>query len=448
MSMDEYKVKYALWDNLRQFFGMALDLMKSFGDAPGMPAFNSGFMNVMVDYLNGLYEAEKKQQHISLYNFCIPPELFYAADVYPLCQEVGSVALAIANTPTHLRYIDIAEESGLAREQCNAQKIWIGATILDPPETPKPDSIVFASQPCDSTNILYQVMKSHYDVPTFTMDIPYGHYDEKNEFYDERTLPYMAKQVKKMITFIEKQANTKITFEKLKEVVENSNKAREYTLEYLEIIKTKPNPSPSLVPFTLYMTLMTAAGTTGQVIDYAKWCRDEYTKNAKEGIGAISQSTNGKKEEKYRCFWVYIPIFFDPMIFSWMETKFQTSTVMDMLGYQMAQPIDTTSEQSIYEGMGKTILEMPMARQSRGPMEYYLDDIVQIVKDYSIDFCIWGGHLGCKHSWAIASMMKKLIQERTGVPTLVFEVDAMDSRIVKGREVRKKIKSFVTEVLE
>ncbi len=444
MSLDEYKVKYELWDNLRQFFTIGRNLIGELGSAPGV-SFNGEFMNVMVDYLNNLYEAEKNKTPIAMYNFCVPPELFYAADIYPLCQEIGSVALAIANTQTHMGYIDYAEESGLAREQCNAQKIWIGATLQD--KTPRPDMMVYASQPCDSTNILYQVMKNYYNIPTFTFDIPYWHYDEKNEFYDERTLPYLSGQIKKMIAFIEENGKTKITFDKLKTTVENSNKAREYTLEFLELMKHKPSPAASLTPFTLYMTLMAAAGTSGAVIDYAKWCRDDAKEKIKKGIGHISENYR-KKEEKFRCFWVYIPIFFDPMIFSWMEQKFQISTVMDMMGYQMAQPIDTSSEESILTDMAKTILEMPMARQSRGPMEYYLDDVVKIVKDYQIDFCIWGGHLGCKHSWAVASMMKKLIQERTGVPTLVFEVDTMDSRVVKGKEIRKTIQNFVTEILQ
>ncbi|MHA1784910.1 MAG: 2-hydroxyacyl-CoA dehydratase subunit D, partial [Candidatus Helarchaeota archaeon] len=410
-------------------------------------AFNVGFLDVMIDYMNSLYTAEKNGTPIAMYNFCVPPELFYAGGIYPMCQEVGSVALAIANTPTHLKYIDKAEESGLAREQCNAQKIWIGASIQDPPATPTPDMIVYASQPCDSTNILYQVMENYYKVPTFTFDIPYWHYDEKNEYYDERTLPYCNAQLTKMISFIEKHGHTKITFEALKETIENSNKAREYTLEYLELIKHKPNPSPSMVPFSLYLTLMTSAGLPGTTIEYAKWCRDDAKEKIKKGIGAIPEMYKGK-EEKYRCFWVYIPIFFDPMLFSWMEQKYQISTVMDMMGYQMAQPIDTSTEETLINDLSKTILEMPMARQSRGPMEYYLDDVVRIVKEYQVDFCIWGGHLGCKHSWAIASLMKKLIKEATGVPTLIFEVDTMDSRIYNSRSVRKLIKGFIKDFLE
>ena len=445
MTLAEFQKKYRLWDTIRQFFTKARDLIASFEGVESGFSFDKGFLDAIVDYTNALYTAEENKQPIGMYNFCVPPELFYAGGVYPICQEVGSIALTIANTQIHMDYIDKAEESGLQREQCNAQKIWIGALLEN--ESPKPDFMVYASQPCDSTNILYQVMTNLYKIPTFTYDIPYWHYDEKHEFYDERVAPYCAEQVKDIVKFIEKQANTEITPEKLKETISYSNQAREYALETMELLKNKPNPLPSLAPVTLYLTLMCTSGLPGSPINYAKWCRDKANDRIKRKVGHISESTNGRKEEKYRCFWVYIPIFFDPLTFMWMEQKFETTIVLDMLGYQMAQPIDLSSEEAMYEDLGKGILEMPMARQSRGPMEYYLDDAVNIVKDYDIDFCIWGGHIGCKHSWAIAALMRKLIQERTGVPTLIFELDSMDSRNVNSKVIKKKITDFMTDII-
>ena len=136
------------------------------------------------------------------------------------------------------------------------------------------------------------------------------------------------------------------------------------------------------------------------------------------------------------------------MIFGWMEQKFQVATVMDMMGYQMAKPIDTSNEETMLEGLAKTVMEMPMARQSRGPMEFYLDDIVNIVKEYKIDFCIWGGHMGCKHSWGIANLMKRVIREETGVPTYLFQIDTMDSRMMNRVQIRRNIYSFIKEFVK
>ena len=129
MSLPEFQKKYRLWDTIRQFFTKARDLIASFEGIESGFSFDKGFLDAVVDYTNALYTAEENNQPIAMYNFCVPPELFYAGGVYPICQEVGSIALTIANTKIHMDYIDKAEESGLQREQCNAQKIWIGALL-------------------------------------------------------------------------------------------------------------------------------------------------------------------------------------------------------------------------------------------------------------------------------------------------------------------------------
>lgn len=134
-------------------------------------------------------------------------------------------------------------------------------------------------------------------------------------------------------------------------------------------------------------------------------------------------------------------------MYDWMERKFGAVTVMDLMGYNLAQPVNLSSEDSIFEGLARTILDIPMGAQSRGPAEYYLDYLLHIVKKYKADCAIYGGHMGCKHSWGIASLLKEELYKRTGVPTLLFEVDTMDPRQVSSRDVRKKVKMFFNEML-
>jgi len=117
------------------------------------------------------------------------------------------------------------------------------------------------------------------------------------------------------------------------------------------------------------------------------------------------------------------------------------------MGYNLAQPVDLSSEDSMFEGLAKTILDIPMGAQSRGPAEYYLDYLFNIVKKYKADCAIYGGHMGCKHSWGIANLLKDELYKQTGVPTLLFEVDTMDPRKISSKIVREKIKTFFTELM-
>ncbi|MHA1300344.1 MAG: 2-hydroxyacyl-CoA dehydratase subunit D [Candidatus Helarchaeota archaeon] len=440
VSEDELKKGGELWKRFTGFWKMGKELADSMSELEKLKRGfmgNTAFLDVMLNYSYDYYRAKREGKPTVMYNFCVPPELFYAMDIYPLCQEAGSVAIAVASS--NLEYIDIAEEKGIAREQCNAQKTWMGAAMIN--EAPDPDMIVYASQPCDSTNIQYQVIQDIYKRPTYTLDVPYWSYEEGSYYYDPMVVPYFGRQLKSMVEWMEKKTGKKMEFENLKKTVELSNQAREMILEATELMKAVPAPLPSLTAFTNYMVLLTSAGTTSP-LNYCKWTLETAKERVKNKVGAISLRGKGKKEEKIRIVWVYIPLFFDPFIFDWMERKYGAVIVMDMLGLQMAKPVDTSSEQNIYEDLGKVALEMPMARQSRGPMEYYLDDILWLIKEFKGDCCIWGGHVGCKHSWAVAKLMAEEVKARTGIPFLTFEVDTMDGRIVDSKTIKSKLKLF------
>jgi benzoyl-CoA reductase/2-hydroxyglutaryl-CoA dehydratase subunit BcrC/BadD/HgdB len=435
--------KYPMWDNIVTYVVRMKELFETMMSTTkaGEQIVNPKFLGILSTYLKGLYEAETTGKPKIMNNFCIPPEILYALDAYPIVEEAASVLLSVVGKQ-HIKYIDFAEENGIAAEQCNAQKIWIGAMMQD--EAAKPDGIVYASQPCDSTNILYQLIQNWYDIPTFTMDVPYWSYDPESTFYDERTIPYFANQLKSIVPWAEKNFNLTLDMDRLKHVIGLSNKAREAALEINEIMTAVPAPLPSMTTFTTYVSLATSAGTP-QCAEYLEWTRDKAAAIVKRKTGAM-QEVHGK-EEKFRVVWIYIPIFWDFMMYDWMERKFGAVTVMDLMGYNLSQPIDTSSEESIFEGLSKVILSIPMGAQSRGPAEYYMDYLFHIVKKYKADCAIYGGHMGCKHSWGVANLLKEELYNQTGIPTLLFEVDTMDPRQVTSKVIRQKLRTFFQEVM-
>ena len=439
--MVEAEKKYPMWDTIIGYLDKMEELFGKMMATETEQVVNPQFIRILNNYLKNLYKAEAEGKTKLMYNFCIPPELIYALDAYPMCQEVGSVALSIVGRQ-HVKYIDLAEANGISQEQCNAQKVWIGAIMAN--EVAKPDGIVYASQPCDSTNILYQVIQNWYKIPTYTLDVPYWAHNPESKYYDERTVPYFAKQIQGVFPWAEKNFGLKYDPEKLKQVMALSNKARETTLEINELMTAVPAPLPSMTTFTTYMTLTTSAGTQ-DCVDYCQWTRDKAADLVKRKTGSLWEMY--EKEEKFRVVWIYIPIFWELLLYDWMERKFGAVTVMDLMGYNLAQPTDLSSEDSIFEGLAKTVLDIPMGAQSRGPAEYYLDYLFHIVKKYKADCAIYGGHMGCKHSWGIANLLKEELYKQTGIPTLLFEVDTLDPRKVDDKVIREKIKTFFTELM-
>ncbi|MHA1651303.1 MAG: 2-hydroxyacyl-CoA dehydratase subunit D [Candidatus Helarchaeota archaeon] len=435
--------KYKMWDTVIGYLTRMEELFDTMMQAEMTQEqiVNPLFIRILNNYFKRLYEAEASKRPVLMYNFCIPPEIIYALDGYPICQEAGSVALSIVGKQ-HLQYIDIAEENGISAEQCNAQKIWIGAAMVD--EVPPPNGIIYASQPCDSTNILYQVLEELYQIPTYTMDVPYWAHDPASEFYDERVVPYFSEQLRGIFPWAEKNFGLKLDPERLHQVMELSNQAREYTLEINELMKAKPTPLPSMTTFTTYLTLTTAAGTQ-DAVDYCKWTRDKAADLVRRKTSSLQEMYG--LEEKFRVVWVYIPIFWSLMLYDWMERKFGAVIVQDLMGYHLGKPIDVSNENTIFNGLARSILDIPMGAQSRGPAEYYLDYLLHLVKEYDADCAIFGGHMGCKHSWGIATLLKEELYKRAGVPMLVFEVDTMDPRQVSEKDIKQKLRTFFKEVL-
>lgn len=441
--MTEAQKKYPMWDTIIGYVDRMAELFDTMmsAETTGEQVVNPQFLKILSNYLKGLYKAEAEGKTKLMYNFCIPPEILYALDTYPMCQEAGSVLLSVVGKQ-HIKYIDLAEENGITAEQCNAQKVWIGAIMAN--EISAPDGIVYASQPCDSTNILYQVIQNWYKIPTYTLDVPYWAHDVDSLYYDERTIPYFKEQVKGIIPWAEKNFGLKYNPQRLQEIMKLSNKAREACLEINELMTAVPAPLPSMTTFSTYVSLTTSAGTQ-ECVDYLEWTRDKAADMVKRKTSPLQEMY--QKEEKFRIVWIYIPIFWEMLMYDWMERKFGAVTVMDLMGYNLAQPVDLSSDDTIFEGLARTILDIPMGAQSRGPAEYYLDYLLHIVKKYKADCAIYGGHMGCKHSWGIASLLKEELYKRTGVPTLLFEVDTLDPRQVSSRDVRKKVKMFFNEML-
>ncbi len=93
-------------------------------------------------------------------------------------------------------------------------------------------------------------------------------------------------------------------------------------------------------------------------------------------------------------------------------------------------------------------LDANMVGGCRGPTEYYLDWVVNYVKDYSIDCCIFPVHFACKHVFPITRITSEAVREETGVPSLIFGCDSHDSREVTSKVIREKISDFLTQVVQ
>ena len=395
------------------------------------------FIELLLNVFLSIPNARNEGKPIIMHPFNCEPQIFHAMNITPLMQEIFSVGLA----PSHLNeyYIDITNKIGYGDNPtlCNAQRPLIGSYMQG--VAPIPDLLFYISTPCNSLAMNYQVFQNLTGVPTFNMDIPYWAYDKNSEFYDEKTMDYVINQTKDFINWLEKETKQKLDLEKLQQAMIWVNEARKNILEFNELLKNVPCPVPSISGLVNFFTMITRAGTP-EGIKVSKWLRDTAADNVKNGIAGVPG-------EKLRIGWPYTHVFFDQELLPWIEETFQAVVIMDLIGYYPVLPHDVSTLEKCYESLAMGTLDFSMVGSCRGPIEYYVDYVLNYVKDYKMDCVIFPLQFACKHAYLMTRVTAEAVREQLGIPTLIFGCDPYDSREVTSEEIRRKISEFLTQVV-
>lgn len=378
------------------------------------------------NYYDRLLHARELGMNIAWMNFGNAPELFHAMDIVPLSPE--STTAILAGFPGGvLEYLD-AGAARVADYICGANKVMIGAAIKG--DLPRPDFIIHATQPCDSGLISFTALADYMQLPSFCVDVPYWN--------DDRSYNYLAGELRRLVSFLEARTGKRLDLDRLREVVNYSNQAQHYLNQINELRKRVPCPLGTRFLFLNSGVCISLFGTQ-ELVDY---CRQEY----ELARDKVARGEGHLAEEKLRLAWIYTPIFYDLGIFDWMEKEKGAIIVMDMMGHYRGEPVDTTSEETIFQGLARRVTSLPMGHQSRGPMEYYSQWAVDLCRDYQADAAIYAGNMACKHGWAIAKLIKDIVLDRVGVPTLVFDLDIFDPRVCSPDTIKARLDDFFATV--
>jgi benzoyl-CoA reductase subunit B len=363
--------------------------------------------------------------------FCLAPEIYAAMDL-PWYTIMQTPFLSVSS-PFMLEDIDNSERMGLGTDLCTAIRLSI--YYVEAGISPSPTALVGLLYPCDGAPMMHQIVahnKNWRDIPVFSPDPPY--------FEDERSLSYFAEELKRMACFLEEHTGHKLDMDRLREVIEESNKHYAMWAEYNELRRAVPCPHG-------YGMGGAQCFAISQIYQCGRpegtqWFRDLLThteKRVRQGVGGMPT------EERIRLLWFDIKpqgwIFeFEP----WLEEEWGANIVMDMFAYTPYRSINTSTEDAMFKGLAeRSLLHSPMIRQARGIADNFLTDIVRIVNDYKIDCVVWPGHMGHKDGSASIGMMREVCRD-LGVPFLHIGLDLFDKRYTSVDEVKHRVSQFFT----
>jgi benzoyl-CoA reductase/2-hydroxyglutaryl-CoA dehydratase subunit BcrC/BadD/HgdB len=297
---------------------------------------------------------------------------------------------------------------------------------------PVPTAYLALTEPCDGTAGWHAAFMHHpawRDVPVFAPDPPYSD--------DDRAIDYYAGEMKRMVDFVTEHTGKTLDTDRLKEVVEETNKGYALWMEYNEVRRSSPTPHGHVMPMSCFFQINTAgAGDPARTTWYEAMLEDAEQR--------VRENRPELPDQRIRLLWYDIQPFYFNDIAPWLQEEWGGVIAMDMVSYCPYELIDTSSEDNIFRGLAKRAFrDGPMVRQARGRVDNVVYDLTRIVKDYNLDCVIYPGHIGHKDMAASSSIAADTCRD-LGVPFLHIGMDQADRRYRSVDDIKAHISRFFT----
>ena len=363
------------------------------------------------------------------HHFAFQSEYLDCFDVVPICIEGTSYILSALLPDGVEKYYDLMRNWGHPFHTCSSQKGVMGLTLDD---LFRFDAIICPTAPCDNTMASYPYFKYQADIPMVLPDMPFIHKEQSYKYY--------AKQIKKALEDLGKIIGQKPDWDELKKHLEIDNKSINSQLEIFELKKAIPCPVEN------FYNAMSAAVTVFMA------GREEKVKYYDEMLEIVKDNYRKKKhhggEEKIRCIFPYMLIFFDLGLCEWLDRELGMSILFDIFNYNFTKPIRTTdSMDTMFYDMARKGMDFPMMKQSTDFYYNFIDDCVNLAKEFKSDCFIFTMHIGCKQFGSVVQVLREALRDEVGIPVLMLDLDVGDKRMTSMKVLRDKISLFAQTLL-
>ena len=386
-------------------------------------------MDAMLAHWHAIRDAHKNGKKVIFFGGPVPIDIIYAMDCVPFYMNM--LPTRLSTTPAiNGKFIDEAEKYA-APSMCGMNKTEMGILLCDQFGV-KPDAFIWGSAPCDSTRIAYPNFQAMLGVPSFTFDVPFRR--------DDRGLEFLAAQIERFVEWIENFTGKKLDWEQLKYRMELSNRSLELMEKCADLRKHKPCPLPSRM--LVLNELASPMSCTQELVDMFEKQLEVGQMMIELGMGACMGG------EKHRMCLLQNMLWSNIGTLDWLEREYDTVTVMDGFGYKDKNVFTNLDDRhQCMKELGLKMIDTPMVHGAGGPAERFVEMVDGIMGDYSVDVSIFMGHVGCKHTWAVAKMVTDMIQDKYGLPTLYIDVDSLDGRYKSTEDIRSAITEYMDTVV-
>ena len=388
-------------------------------------------LNYLLDkHYDDALNAKKNNKPVAWCTSISPQEILTTMGIHAVYPENHSAAIGARKQA--LEFIEHAENNGYSSDICSYARVNLAYMEIqksDAGNIPLPDMIFCCSNICNTVIKWYESIARSLNVPMILIDTPFNHEYEVNG----QNVKYIKGQILEAITQLEDITKERFDYDKFNEVMKTSSETSVWWKKAAMQAKAKPSPLNGFDLFNYMAAIVCMRGTNEGLQLYKKLYEElEYKK-----INKLGPWKDG--EEKYRIMWDGIACW------PYLGTTYK---LLKKYGINMVTSTYPDSWHIVYEtgdleGMAKAYSSNYVNRN----LEFGVDNITELVKEYSLDGIIYHLNRSCKFMDFRQFEVQRQVEEKTGVPSVMFDGDQTDPRVFSEAQFETRIQTLV-EMME
>ena len=373
------------------------------------------------------WEAKKRGEKVGWCASNFPQEITTSMGIPVVYPE--NMGAAVGAKGGGQRMCEYAEGMGYSGDLCSYSRINFAYADLkkcEELEIPFPDFLLCCNNICNCMIKWYENLALELDIPLILIDIP--HLDQYE--CDEDRIKYIRAQFDDAIRQLEEITGKKMDYDKLKSVMEVSQRSSQAWLRAVGYMSAEPSPFSGFDIFNNMAVACVGRGTV-EAAEAFEQLADEY-----EALVAEGKSTF-KGDENYR-------ILFEG-IACWANLRFTYKTLQSR-GINLTASVYGPAFSFLYSNLDELMAAYSYVPNSNC-FERELELRVVDAKKNKVDGAIFHMNRSCKHWSGNLYEMERQFREQTGVPTIVFDGDQSDPRAFSEAQYETRVEALV-EIME
>ena len=354
-----------------------------------------------------------------------PQELLETMDIKTVYPE--NHAAAIGARKDAEKFIDKAEGNGYSVDLCSYARVNLGYMEMKDSiagNIPMPDLVFCCNNICNTVIKWYENIAKELNIPMILFDMPFNHTYEVSQ----SSITYMRKQLEEAIKVLEKVKGQRFDYDRFREVMDISTQTASWWKKATALAAAKPSPLNGFDLFN-YMAMIVCMRGRKEGLDLFKLWHGELEEKIKNSQGPWKDA-----EEEFRIMWDGIAC--------WPYLS-DTYKVLKKNGINMVTSTYPDSWTVVYDtGDLNSMARAYSSNYVNRNLDFGVDNIVNIVKDFSLDGVIYHSNRSCKFMDFRQFEVQRRVEAKTGVPSVIFDGDQTDPRAFSLAQYETRIQTL------